>query len=167
VLFRSHQSASQPSQSVTLTARLTNEAFELAILDIVLRQIEKRRVERVVVGGLAFKGKPETYDVRGSLGITILNHLKNNCKGVETQVWEQQVPLHLVPGDFTPIKSREHLASANLIILANNASFLSSEWLRFAITKNPDLTIIDVWGIVPLEYRSLITYKLVGDGNAI
>ncbi len=160
-----HQNIPQSEYSVTLSSRKVNESFEQHVIQIIVKQLNANSyLKRVVVAGLAFKGKPTTYDTRDSIGIAISSHLIENHKNIQTSIWEEQVPISLLDGDLHFVLGPEELISSDVIILANNASFLTSKWLYLAISKNPNLVIIDVWGVLPEEYRSQINYKLVGDG---
>lgn len=161
-----HQEIPKNAYSVTMSARKVNESFERHVLEVVTNQLQRNTtLTNVVVAGLAFKGKPITFDTRDSIGMSITSHLMNNHKSVKTYVWEDQVPLRLLPHEFHFVSSIQDLISADLIVLANNASFLTSEWLITALAKNPDIIVIDVWGVLPDELRGQIRYKLLGDGS--
>jgi UDP-N-acetyl-D-mannosaminuronic acid dehydrogenase len=161
-----HQNIPKSEHSVTLSSRKVNELFERHVIEVIDDYlVSNSGVKKATVAGLAFKGKPATYDTRDSIGIAICTYLIKNHKNVDTYVWEEQIPTHLIRPSFNFVQSLDDVASSDLIILANNASFLTSEWLFLALDKNPNLILIDVWGVLPEEFRNRVTYKLVGDGN--
>jgi len=116
------------------------------------------------VAGLAFKGKPQTFDIRDSLGVSIVSRLREKFPFVETHVWEEQVPSNLLPDDFSLVVNPHELSTFDLLILANNAPFLSSQGIEFAIERNPNMIVVDVWGTLDERFRVSGRYKLVGDG---
>lgn len=163
-----HQNIPKSEYSVTLSSRKVNERFEKHVIDIVINQIASDfTISKIVVAGLAFKGKPTTFDTRDSLGIAICAHLMRNFKDIDTLVWEEQVPISLLDRNFRFVSQEEDLTSSDVIILANNAPFLSSKSLIAAINNNPNLLVIDIWGVLPEEYRTRIKYKMVGDGSEL
>ena len=160
-----HENFGAGEYSVTLEARRVNELFEEHVKKLIEGiLVSNRDLKRVVVAGLAFKGKPQTFDIRDSLGVSIVSRLREKFPFVETHVWEEQVPSNLLPDDFSLVVNPHELSTFDLLILANNAPFLSSQGIEFAIERNPNMIVVDVWGTLDERFRVSGRYKLVGDG---
>ena len=65
-----------PLKGNILTARKMNEQLESDLANWIETFIEHRKIDTVLVSGLAFKGIPETNDLRGSSSIKILKKLE-------------------------------------------------------------------------------------------
>ncbi|MBQ6975916.1 MAG: nucleotide sugar dehydrogenase [Selenomonadaceae bacterium] len=64
------------SKNFILTARKISESLEDIVIDWVSRHVEKSANKPVVLSGMAFKGRPETSDLRGSSSVNIAKKLK-------------------------------------------------------------------------------------------
>ena len=71
------------SKKFILTARKISESLEDVVVDWVTRHVEKSSNKPLVLSGMAFKGRPETSDMRGSSSVNIARKLKRG--GVRTK----------------------------------------------------------------------------------
>ena len=63
-----------------LKARKFNESLEDDIVHWMINKINANNVSRIGITGLAFKGKPDTSDLRGSSSVNIIKKLKKKIK---------------------------------------------------------------------------------------
>lgn len=63
------------SKNFILTARKISESLEDIVVDWVSSHVEKSANKTVVLSGMAFKGRPETSDLRGSSSVNIAKKL--------------------------------------------------------------------------------------------
>jgi len=156
------------------TGRQINEdlpahVIQSALLD--LPKDQKHLIKKVSICGLAFKGRPETDDLRGT-PVKILTHAVRNALpdaelfGQDFAVSEEGVQsLGLKPADILGA-----FEEANLVILANNNA--RYEWLDwkelFGMMGNPAF-VYDVWNNVRGlggEESGRVIFRRLGSENA-
>ncbi|MBQ9487963.1 MAG: hypothetical protein IJU91_09230 [Selenomonadaceae bacterium] len=64
------------SKKFILTARKISESLEDVVVDWVTRHVENSSNKPLVLSGMAFKGRPETSDLRGSSSVNIARKLQ-------------------------------------------------------------------------------------------
>ena len=135
--------------------------------------LDTRKTNAAVLG-LAFKGNPETSDLRGSLAIDIAKILdKNNFKKIllydpmdqvfEADELKNQFPHHTLIKDFEEI-----IATSDIAIISNNHTFFSKNHDPNNIWKiNPNIKIFDFWNNFgdSLSTANNDKYRVFGIGN--
>jgi len=112
---------------ITAASRLVNERQPAETVANMLSLLEARNVRtphKVVVAGMAFKGVPETDDLRGSMALKVVDALKACEQIKEIHVFDHVVPkaeleklpsVTVLSGTFP-----ECLQGVDLLIIANN-----------------------------------------------
>lgn len=131
--------------SVIMQAREVNEQITEDVFDFVSKRILANPFTKVVLAGVAFKGKPETNDVRDSFAIILARKLRNSFPSLELEYWDPLIENE----ELAKLKIRKvaGLDSKNqILILTNNSTYLKSD---SALKEFQKLTqnshIIDLW----------------------
>lgn len=147
-----------------LGIRNANEDLEKCFSSTIKTMFTEKSANRILISGIAFKGIPQTNDMRGSSSVRILNNLK---------IFKEQILIH----DFMNTKKNleEHTSfraiEANqfnkldtseifdyIVILNNHPSYKnisSIEFIDYQI-KNGS-RILDAWDIMKLDNQSKIS----------
>lgn len=103
---------------------------------------------RIAILGLAFKGRPETDDLRGTMAIPIINALRARFPQAEIAGWDAEVSLENVTslGIAAAANPLEAARGASLVIMQNNHPALEKLKLSdlAAAMKAPGI-IYDFW----------------------
>lgn len=137
---------------IALAARLTNESVTTEAAGFISDWIKQNCGETAVkisVLGMAFKGIPETNDMRGSPAIALIDSIINFCPDSRIYCWDPVITV----GEMNPFGYRSSvdlqgcIDGSSVIILVNNHPELSSLDLKSISTsaKKPML-IYDFWG---------------------
>lgn len=117
---------------ITHAARLINERQPAETVAAIVAKLGERRGRpfKAVVGGIAFKGKPETDDLRGAMSLDVIDELEKLGAFDEIRVFDpvvrrkelESLPQRLVVhDDFV-----EACQGADLVIIANNHPYFST-----------------------------------------
>jgi len=123
------------------------------------------------IAGLAFKGSPETSDLRGSLSIDVFNELQRITpdkinlfdpvkKVTKTQDYSNHFSNGKWFGDF-----EELISETNVLIICNNHSFFKDLLNPNKIWEiNPNIEVYDFWNNLSekLIKKNLNKYKVFG-----
>jgi UDP-N-acetyl-D-mannosaminuronic acid dehydrogenase len=128
-----------------MKARQVNEKVLDDVYQFILACIGKKPGAKIVISGLAFKGRPETNDLRDSFGINLAKGLRNKFNDVTLQFWDPSVDEEgMEIPSFTKIQNLD--SNCQVLVLANNAPFLTSEEALFEIKKlGSDSFVVDLW----------------------
>lgn len=103
----------------------------------------------ITLMGLAFKGIPETDDLRGTTAIAIIEAVRRRWPAAELRGWDRLVPPDAIAAlGLTAMASRaDAMAGADIVVLCNNHPSLTEEALiaDAALMARPGL-IYDFWG---------------------
>jgi UDP-N-acetyl-D-mannosaminuronic acid dehydrogenase len=150
------------TSSLSLAARKTNESIIQDSIDFLtsvlvdFSNIDKTD-QHIGIGflGLAFKGVPETDDLRGSLGVTLLNELYGVYKNASISFYDSLIPKFessLGPiakcNEIIDVFSRSHL----VIITNNHPNFANLDLDSLSAKMPPKSIIYDLWG----RYETII-----------
>ncbi len=139
--------------------------------DYVCKQVEKylfrNRMQiidtKILVVGIAFKGWPETNDLRGSSGVYVANQLKN--KGADVSVWDAVVNKEELQNlNFKIAKYPEEVNEFDVILILNNHPANIPTGLITRI-QNSKKMIFDGWSLLDaksIEKLGNITYSTMG-----
>jgi UDP-N-acetyl-D-mannosaminuronic acid dehydrogenase len=135
--------------SLALISRKVNENVISNAINFIFEQISSNQIknERVItLLGMAFKGNPETDDLRGSPSVELINQLQQKSSLIQIRTWD---PLIKVV-DIKSIKHYENIDEAihksHVVILMNSHSSISSLDLHNMSKKLAENAVIyDFW----------------------
>lgn len=137
------------SKNFILSARRFNESLEDIVVDWVRNRIGEPNEKKVIVlSGMAFKGQPETSDLRGSSSVYIAEKLKKAGYRMRLHDFVARIDEmeHLGLGACYP-DLYEACADARLLLVLNNhkkyASVVNKSVLR---NSGEGFEILDAWG---------------------
>ena len=143
--------------NLILTSRKINENM----IDVGLKEIFKykniNQIKNVCIVGLAFKGRPITNDLRGSLAIKIIRKLRKIKKEIIIHGLDPNIKLD----DFNKLKIKKHNKKTkyDVIIIQNNAKFIKKIGIKnFKNVLSKNGLIYDFWGFFPKEPKRYLSY---------
>ena len=139
-----------------LSIRKANEGMEKRFAKKISDFIKADKKTKILISGLAFKGVPQTNDLRGSSGIKIVNMLDE---------YKDNITLHDFMNQKKDLEKHTELPAINsediflnnsdfdLIIILNNHPRYKTQKLRDYVGTQikKGTKIIDSWGIMDLE----------------
>lgn len=137
---------------LSLAGRRLNERLPVHSVTSIKRLVEKRGLSpsRIAILGLAFKGRPETSDLRGSLAGAFIRSLKAAFPYAEIVGWDPIVPPDLAAADLgIPIASSLNDSADGsdiLFIQTNHQSFKDLDFAALSARMRTKGIIYDVWG---------------------
>ena len=148
-----------------LNSRKYNESLEDSLVNWVLQNIDTK--EKICITGLAFKGVPETSDLRGSSSINIIKKLnrKRYFPNLHDFVAYEKEVIEQVQGTYYTQLDQAIFNCKALIILNNNVRYS-----RLDIThllkqmQNGNVYILDYWST--MNNSSIQLYKNINYINA-
>jgi UDP-N-acetyl-D-mannosaminuronic acid dehydrogenase len=165
---------------LALHGRMLNEALPERVVDSVA-QLRARRegaamargeamnpVRRIAVLGLAFKGRPETSDLRGTLAVPLIEALRRRFAEAHVVGFDAVVPGPEV--DALGIEAVPTLEAAfagtDLVVIQNNhPAFATMDLDTLADRLAPDAVIYDMWNqqeAMRLALRQDVAYAGLG-----
>jgi len=143
--------------SLVKSARLINEKMPQKICDTIyenLKNLEKnKKPVKIFITGLAFKGNPETSDLRNSTSIEILNILKKNKKN---KIYVHDFVLDKIndkPNNFNFINLEQGFKSSDVILILNNHKNYESLSFKLLNKIKKNTIVFDAWQML---YEKLI-----------
>ena len=138
------------SPHIATAARGVNEGQPRACVDFISYTLTKRgvTVAKVSLLGLAFKGRPVTNDLRGTMARPIMNALKEDFPAAEFFGFDSLVAhREITKFGLQPVASLlEAFNEADLVVIANNhPMFFSMPILSLAEKMNQKGLIYDFW----------------------
>ena len=131
------------------------------MIDVGLKEIFKykniNQIKNVCIVGLAFKGRPITNDLRGSLAIKIIRKLRKIKKEIIIHGLDPNIKLD----DFNKLKIKKHNKKTkyDVIIIQNNAKFIKKIGIKnFKNVLSKNGLIYDFWGFFPKETKRYLSY---------
>lgn len=144
-----NQSVKKINIPIIYNSRLTNEKFPIEMLEIIKTRIKK--VNNILICGLAFKGIPTTSDVRGSMALPIINKIENLFKFSTIELFDNLVDpkdLKINNINYKIIKNYNYINNKyDLILILNNNPLwknIGIKKLRKLLKKGNSL-IYDFW----------------------
>ncbi len=147
-------------------ARSVTEVMRKKILSDITSFLEKHRKgkeAKILFLGLAFKGRPETSDVRGSISLAYAKDLQS--KGYKN-IWgyDPSVFAHELEGrGITLTNPKEGFKNADIVlIMTNNPAFEDLPLKRLLQTTKKPVFLFDAWNITtPADMQKIegIAYK--------
>jgi UDP-N-acetyl-D-mannosaminuronic acid dehydrogenase len=159
--------------SLALGARRWNEALPSWTVGLVAREyrrMTKAEPRKIAILGLAFKGRPETDDLRGTLAGPIIEMIRGEFPGSEVVGWDPIVSADAIEAlGAVPMRSLEMAFSgSSMVFIQNNHRvFGSVDMATLASAMERPAIIYDYWNQNPtgLTLPEGISYRALGSFN--
>ena len=128
-----------------MRARHVNERILEDVVQFVSECVKKSPEIKIVISGLAFKGKPETNDLRDSFGLNLALSLRNKFQNLCLEFWDPSINQAAISiANFNKIQNLD--TSSQILILANNSPFVTSKEAFTQICGlGPESYVVDLW----------------------
>lgn len=152
------------SRDFILSTRRFNESMEEAVVKWVERQLGSGTSEKIIaLSGMAFKGVPETSDLRGSSSVSIAQKLA--AKGFTLKLhdyvaWQGELK-ELSLGQVSSNLEELCVDADLLIVLNNHIKYAEAELDRRACKES--LVILDTWNVCRKLRESGFKYYTLGN----
>lgn len=141
------------SLEITSAGRLVNERQPEETVSFISSEIERRGWTgplRINLLGMAFKGLPETSDLRGSMSIRVLDALKKAHPDAQIGIYDPVTPEDVLAGEFpdenTYSRFGDAVSGASVVVLGNNHPSLGTISPRtIKEFMAPDGFVFDYW----------------------
>lgn len=150
------------SVPLTMQGRKTNELVVSHVIKIIKSGVASTSSAAVI--GVAFKGQPETSDVRGSLALNFSSALKEAFGISLVRGWDPVVSeadtlsMGLIPSSLV-----EALASDVVIIQTNHHSFRSLEFSDLVeASLRRGALVVDLWNQLPESFQKHAQMRTFG-----
>jgi UDP-N-acetyl-D-mannosaminuronate dehydrogenase len=122
---------------------------------------------KFLIIGLAFKGMPETSDLRGSLAPKIISEIHNLYPQSQIFTWDPVVKTYFYTGTEKIISLTDILPIVDVVIIQNNNLTNFEEFKKVApLHLNSKAIIYDFWDLVkPKMFSPTIQILTLGKGN--
>jgi UDP-N-acetyl-D-mannosaminuronic acid dehydrogenase len=137
---------------IALAARFTNESVTIEAAEFISSWVKQNTTEtkvKISVLGMAFKGVPETNDMRGTPAISLIDSLVRLCPDLEIKCWDPVVTVDELKslGYDAPSHIQECIEQSSVVILVNNHPVLSTLDLKaISASAVKPILIYDFWG---------------------
>ena len=136
------------NMGVTVAARAINEAMPSDAADFILKSLKSEKKLVVTIAGFAFKGKPETDDLRGSMSIDFMKAFQGAEPNCKINIFDPIVKIKdlekFSENCFSDFK--ESISDANVVVICNNHEFFSSNDLQSMLIENKKIKMVyDFW----------------------
>lgn len=131
--------------SAILAARILNANMAIFCVEKILKDLKDLNCldTHFHILGLAFKGEPETTDIRQSPSLEMLEHLRKH--GYAPTVWDPNIDINTIP-NFNSLRIQNKKNKITVIIGNNNKRNLEE---LFAILQNYNVScIFDPWEMI-------------------
>lgn len=149
---------------LSLAARSVNEHIVPHVARIAAAALPQAPASVAIIG-LAFKGRPATSDVRGSLAADFATEFTRRWPGAELLGWDPQVsPADATTLGLTPT-TLARAAGAEVVLLHTNHAEFSSRSFHETLIANlpPGALVLDLWNQTePLSAREDIHVRVFG-----
>jgi len=156
------------------TGRELNESLPGQVIRSLLKDLPAEKLPAtpvVSICGLAFKGRPETDDLRGTPVKILIREIRRALPTAEIRGQDFAVsPEGIKSLGLKPVSIEEAFAGANLVIVANNNS--KYQWLDYNELVKPmadPAMVYDVWDVlqgVAVHEKNRVIYRRLGSENA-
>jgi UDP-N-acetyl-D-mannosaminuronic acid dehydrogenase len=139
---------------ITAAGRLVNERQPEETVRFISSEIDRRNLAagplKISLVGMAFKGLPETSDLRGSMAIKVLDALKKAHPNAEIGLYDPVTPPDVLASEFPDenVFNRfgDAVSGASVVVIGNNHPSLGTISPR-TISEfiSPDGFVFDYW----------------------
>jgi UDP-N-acetyl-D-mannosaminuronic acid dehydrogenase len=135
---------------IALTARRTNEALPRVVVDRLAAEMPElaSKATKISIMGLAFKGRPETSDLRGSLAYSLIDELRRVAPKAAIFGYDPEVAAADIKsmGISVADTAAEAFEDAILVVFQNNhPKFERLPLQKLSLIMAPDSLIYDMW----------------------
>ncbi|MFM8542492.1 MAG: UDP-glucose/GDP-mannose dehydrogenase family protein, partial [Chakrabartia sp.] len=158
----------------TTASRLVNERQPFETVETMLAILNGRELKgpyKVAVAGMAFKGVPETDDLRGSMALKVLEALAATGKMEEIRIFDPVISVDELKK--LPQKARafaafsDALQGAHLTIICNNHKFFAKVRAdEYFARLDPNGIVYDYWNNLEHESPENLQGRYFTVGNA-
>jgi len=153
-----------------LSVRRANENLEERLTDYIKDLFSKSSMLKILISGIAFKGVPQTNDLRGSSAVKILDQLTEYSNQLTIHDFMNSRSELLAASKVKSIDSQEIFHPSTItydfiFILNDNPQYKSLRMQEFTTNQIANgAKIIDTWDVMGLAGQSTITNLFVGRG---
>tara|TARA_B100000029_G_C17598498_1_gene964985 strand:+ start:2013 stop:3317 length:1305 start_codon:yes stop_codon:yes gene_type:complete len=150
-------------KSLIMAGRKINEAIPIIIAEKIKKIITKKD-SKIFVMGFAFKGEPETDDMRNSSTLDLVNSLvsEHDVYGHDPVVSSEAIR----ELNVTPVNIEEGFKDANCVIIMNNhMSYRKLDILKLLKSSSKPCIFIDTWRLFDrkiFEKNESVIYSGIG-----
>lgn len=115
------------SLEITKAGRMVNERQPNETVDFISGEIERRAFSgplKINILGMAFKGQPETSDLRGSMSIKVLDAIKKAHPDAQIGLYDPVTPQDVLTSEFpeelTFGRFGDAVSGASVVVITNN-----------------------------------------------
>jgi UDP-N-acetyl-D-mannosaminuronic acid dehydrogenase len=112
---------------ISASSRLVNERQPRETVSFIVNEMERRKISarvKITILGMAFKGLPETDDLRGSMSLRVLKELTYRLPLAELHIYDPVISpakLRLISSDVLVSDSvTKSVEGSSVVIIANN-----------------------------------------------
>ncbi len=123
---------------------------------------------KIFIIGFAFKGEPETTDIRGSTTIDLLNHFRG--KGYKDESFFGYDPIvstvEIEKLGITSVSISEGFRDADVVVIMNNhKSFRKMDIFTLLNSSKDDCLLMDGWYLFdPKDIKAIKKVRYIGVG---
>ncbi len=174
ILINSCKDIDVPTEIIRYS-RIINELIPRRIVDDIMQEIEalNKKIDslKIFLIGFAFKGDPETSDIRGSTTIDVLNFFQD--KGIQDNSFYGYDPV-AVNDDIRslgvkPSSLEEGFKNADIVLIMNNhKSYKNMDIFSLLDSASSDCVFMDGWYTFdPNDIVTINSIKYIGVGCRI
>ena len=159
---------------ITAASRLVNERQPGETVTAVLDRLEQRFEGPyvVTVAGLAFKGRPETDDLRGSMALHVAEKLRQSGKCVQIRAYDKVTPrkeLEALPHGLAVYDDLyEACEGAHALLVTNNHPVFSEIDLEKCVEVMADGALVyDYWNNLSQQPPEVLAGRYFTVGNLV
>ena len=132
------------------TARHLNEDLVQHVFDRTMRMIDKKDNLSIGIMGMAFKGRPDTDDLRGSPSLWMIDHIRKTMPSATIKAQDYVCKDDaLAKLGVQPVDDREAFAGSDIVLILNNhPRYETLDVETRATTMNNPGVIYDAWNVV-------------------
>jgi nucleotide sugar dehydrogenase len=159
---------------ITKSARLINERQPIEVAARIKKIYTSRKHEkfpRIVILGLAFKGYPETDDLRGTMAIPIANALKKEFNVEKIYGFDPVVnKINIENINLVPITDiNKAFTKTDIVVIQNNHSYFQKlDIEKYVNLMSPNAIVYDFWNLFnkkELQLENNVKYVSLGDAS--
>ena len=148
-IFSESLPINQRESSLALVARKVNEDVLTNAINFIMRQVDSKFENSevtIAILGMAFKGVPETDDLRGSPSIELIKKLQKISMSIKIRSWDPLIKELNIKGVRHCENIEEAITSSHAVVLMNNHKALGGLDLHDMSKKlNEKAVIYDFW----------------------
>ena len=143
---------------LALLGRRTNEEVPSYAIQQICDMYGRDKLDKVAIFGLAFKGRPETSDLRGTLAIRLVEDLRNQFPGISITGYDPALagrPTDELDIDLCSDPLAAAAAADAVIFQNNNPNFENLDMTALSAQLKDGAIVYDLWSQFDPEILSL------------